>query len=356
MGTCKVQIRKHELKFIKPGNTSRGTLYTKPSWFFVIQQDERTGVGECSVIPGLDPGYVSEQNYNDVVMQAADQIRKGVGIGDEVGDELNVYPSIKFGIETGLLDLKNREPGMLYQSEFTKGTKGIPINGLIWMGSKEDMIYQIKEKLDKGFRCLKLKIGSIDFDEEMDILKSIRNEYNPEELELRLDANGAFGPADALEKLTYLSQFWIHSVEQPIKPGIPEMMSQIVLDSPVPIALDEELIGVKNTDEKKKLLELVHPHFIILKPSLIGGFKEAEEWMQLARQYNCDWWTTSALESNVGLNAIAQWVFTQNPQKVQGLGTGMVFSNNIPSPLYLENDRLWHGNHNNWDWDILDSQ
>lgn len=333
----KAALKRIDFQFITPGQTSRGILHSKPSWFFILKEDERLGVGECSVIPGLNPEY--KEGYENKIHEVAETINMG---SIPILAELIDYPSICFGLETALLDLNQQPQGILFPSAFTQGEEGIPINGLIWMGTKSDMQSRIREKLNSGFRVLKLKVGALDFEEEISLLKSIRREFNADDLELRLDANGAFAITKALEKLKRLSDFQIHSIEQPIKAGQWNEMAKLCYTSPIPIALDEELIGVYSTQQKTDLLNTIEPHFIILKPSLIGGLEQSNEWIEIAENKGIGWWATSALESNVGLNAIAQWVFTHNPKLVQGLGTGQVFSNNIPSPLVLRGSWLFY--------------
>jgi len=330
-------LKRIDFQFLNPGQTSRGTLYSKPSWFFIIAKDGRTGIGECSVIPGLNPEYTD--GYEPKILEVVDDINAGAipNLTD-----IKDFPSIRFGLETALLDLKYDNSGILFPSDFTSGTRGIPINGLIWMGTKAEMQARIREKLDSGFRVLKLKVGALNFDEEISLLKSIRKVFSPDDLELRLDANGAFSPRDAMERLKRLSDYHIHSIEQPITAGQWDEMARICSDSPIPIALDEELIGISDSTLKVRLLTHIKPQYIILKPSLVGGLEMSNEWISLAKGQNIGWWATSALESNVGLNAISQWVFTHSISMVQGLGTGQVFSNNISSPLQLREAELYY--------------
>lgn len=336
-------VKRIDFQFINPGQTSRGILYSKPSWFFIIAKDGRTGIGECSVIPGLNPEYTD--GYEPKILEVVDDINAGVipSLTD-----IKDFPSICFGLETALLDLKYEESGILFPSDFTTGNLGIPINGLIWMGTKAEMQTRIREKLNSGFRVLKLKVGALNFDEEISLLKSIRKEFSPDDLELRLDANGAFSPRDAMERLKRLSDYHIHSIEQPITAGQWDEMACICSDSPIPIALDEELIGISDSTSKSKLLTHIQPQYIILKPSLVGGLEMSNEWISLAKGQNIGWWATSALESNVGLNAISQWVFTHSVSMVQGLGTGQVFGNNISSPLQLRGAELFYNPANRW--------
>jgi len=339
----KARVSRIDLQFITPGQTSRGTLYSKPSWFFILEQNGYSGVGECSVIPGLNPEY--KDGYEQKIIEIAEKINSGIVPSL---DDLDEFPSIRFGLETALLDLQHESAGILFPSAFTRGEKGIPINGLIWMGSKQEMQLRIREKLDQGFRVLKLKVGALDFDEEISLLRGIREQFKPLDLEIRLDANGAFSADNALEKLKQLSEFHIHSIEQPIKAGQWEAMAEICSTSPLPVGLDEELIGITHPSIKEKMLDTINPQYIILKPSLIGGLQKSREWIDLMETKNKDWWATSALESNVGLNAIAQWVYTLKPRMVQGLGTGKVFGNNINSPLKLEGPVLFYDSEVNW--------
>jgi len=247
-----------------------------------------------------------------------------------------------------LLDLAAKGSKKLFLSDFTDGITGIPINGLVWMGDKDFMEKQIREKIDAGYRCIKLKIGANDFSTELEILAAIRKQFSSDELEIRLDANGAFHPNEALEKLNRLSEFGIHSIEQPIRQHNRYAMAELCIHSPIPIVLDEELIGV-NPDDKESLLEKINPAYIILKPSLLGGFKQSEEWIRLAVKHHIGWWVTSALESNIGLNAIAQWSATLGSTLPQGLGTGQLYHNNIPSPLSINQAKLYYKSDNEWD-------
>jgi len=237
---------------------------------------------------------------------------------------------------------------ILFDTDFTNGSYKIPINGLIWMGDKRYMFDQIKTKIAEGWSCIKMKIGAIDFQEELDLIKYIRSQFNVEELELRVDANGAFSPENALEKLKRLSDFHIHSIEQPIRAGQIEPMSVLCENTPIPIALDEELIGINRFDDKLALIKDIRPQYIILKPSLLGGWKASEEWIDIAKKYNTKYWATSALESNIGLNAIAQWTATLDKDLVHGLGTGQLFTNNFPSPLYANKGYLSYRKEENW--------
>ena len=258
-------------------------------------------------------------------------------------DALRDYPSMLFGLETALLNLENGE--RLFDTAFSRGEQGIPINGLVWMGSYEEMMQRIEQKLAQGFHCVKLKIGAIDFDAELELLKMIRKRFGPRDVELRVDANGAFKyEDDALYKIELLSQYALHSIEQPIRAGQWSYMAELCRDAPLPIALDEELIGVNNLDQKRQLLNIIRPRYIVLKPSLHGGMAGVREWVDVASDMGIGSWITSALESNVGLNAIAQLcsaVYGDGITLPQGLGTGQLFTDNISMPLEIRGELLW---------------
>lgn len=333
-------FKPYTLNFNEPGGTSRGVLTQKPSWFVEVYNKNNPtikGVGEISVIPKLSPEYFLKTNLEEIIAQKLANINN-VDIYNQ--NEWHLIPAVRFGIETALTDLKNGGTRILYPSLFTKGDEGITINGLVWMGDIATMRRRIIEKYEAGFRCIKLKIGALNFDNELKLVEFVRTEFP--DVEIRLDANGAFTPSDALHKIDLLSKYQIHSIEQPIKPNQWKAMADICKQSPIDIALDEELIGIEQN--KAEMLNTINPQYIILKPSLVGGLYESEQWIALCQQYGIKWWATSALESNIGLNAIAQWVFTQNVDMPQGLGTGMVYSNNFDSPLKVNNAKLWHTN------------
>lgn len=325
------------LDFKRPSGTSRGVLTQKKGWKLKLANQEGiTGLGECSVIPGLSPDYVSDEQYEkqlEIVCQ--DPIRF-----IENKQLLLDYPSILFGLESAYFDLVNGGKQLFFDS--AKNTSGfkIPINGLIWMGDPEYMQSQIEEKLAAGFTCIKLKVGAIDFKQELNLLEGIRSRFDSSRITLRVDANGAFSPDDALWKLDELSKLDIHSIEQPIKAGNRELMAQLCAQTPLPIALDEELIGINLPEEKIALLNTIRPQYIILKPSLHGGFSGTKEWIELADSRNIPWWITSALESNIGLNAIAQFTAEYNPALPQGLGTGGLYETNFDAPLTIEQGYL----------------
>jgi o-succinylbenzoate synthase len=324
-------------RFITPGKTSRGILYDKPSWFLSITNRSTgiRGLGEFSVIPGLNPEY--NNKYLNKLLHLVWEIntREPPSLNN-----YNQFPSIRFGLETALKDMETGGKGLLFPSGFTAGEKGIPVNGLIWMGSIQEMERQISTKISAGFTCLKLKIGALDFSSEVELIKTLRKQYNPQQLEIRVDVNGAFLPGEALEKLTILGDFGIHSAEQPIKPGQWKAMAGLSISSPVPVALDEELIGIDPDQDGERMLAEINPRYIILKPSLLGGFEKCAQWIALAEKMGTGWWITSALESNIGLNAIAQWTYTLRSKMVQGLGTGQVFRNNFSSPLSVKGQHL----------------
>lgn len=331
----KATYKKYVLDFKRPGGTSRGVLTQKESWFLIVNHNEKYGIGECGILRGLSIDDVPE--YEETLKWVCDHIHLGK---DHLWQALRKFPSIQFGIEQAFLSLASDHPFELFPSDFTKGKRSIAINGLIWMGDEAFMKEQIQQKLSEGFGCIKMKIGAIDFDKEVSLLKSIRDRFPKEQIELRVDANGAFETNDALEKLKVLSELGLHSIEQPIRQGQISKMGVLCTQTPLDIALDEELIGVFEVDEKAKLLRHIRPQYIILKPSLIGGFKGSAEWIALADKMNIGWWVTSALESNIGLNAIAQWTFTLKNTLPQGLGTGSLFTNNIESPLKVSKGTL----------------
>ncbi|MDP4600420.1 MAG: o-succinylbenzoate synthase [Polaribacter sp.] len=336
---------KYILNFKSPSGTSRGILKTKETWFIILQLNDKIGIGETGLFRGLSCDDVP--NYEEKLHWVCENIHLGL---DVLLQELIKFPSIQFGLEQAFLSLKSQTPFELFPTKFTQGKEAININGLIWMGDKDFMKSQIKEKLVAGFSCIKMKIGAIDFETELSLLKSIRKEFSSNEVVLRVDANGAFKPDEALEKLEKLAKFDIHSIEQPIQQGQIEAMADLCAKTSVPIALDEELIGIFSSEERQQLLATIQPQFIILKPSLLGGFVNSLEWITLATQNDCGWWITSALESNVGLNAIAQFTYHLKNSLPQGLGTGSLFTNNFESPLEINNGKLHYNNTKNWNF------
>jgi o-succinylbenzoate synthase len=343
----KATYHKHLLKFKQASGTSRGILRTKETWFIKLSKDNKQGFGECGLFRGLS--IDDTPNYEEKLKWVCENINQGLEI---LLLETAHFPSIQFGLEQAFLSLQADNPFELFPSDFTKGKQNIPINGLIWMGDKEFMQQQIKDKLAQGFSTIKMKIGAIDFDTEINLLKSIRNQFSAEEITLRVDANGGFTPNDALEKLKRLSELEIHSIEQPIKQGQWQEMADLCEKTPLPIALDEELIGVFTSEEKEKCIETIKPQYIILKPSLVGGFKGSKEWISIAKNNKADNWITSALESNVGLNAIAQFTYILNNPLPQGLGTGGLFTNNFISPLEVTNGSLSYNKQKKWRFNL----
>ena len=331
------EIEERLLHFKQPAGTSRGVYTTRKIWLVHLSDGLREGVGECAPLPDLSCD--ARPDYGEVLEGFCQSLCE---TGEIDYEALRTYPSMLFGLETALLNLQQGD--QLFDTAFSRGEVGIPINGLVWMGSYEEMLKRMEEKLEKGFRCVKLKIGAIDFDQELDLVKRIRERFSFHEVELRLDANGAFPFEEALYKLELLSQYAIHSIEQPIKAGQWAYMAELCRESPLPIALDEELIGVNDPEMKAHMLNIIKPRYIILKPSLHGGMMGCREWIEAAKQQGIGSWITSALESNIGLNAIAQFasdVYGDDIRMPQGLGTGQLFTDNIPLPLEIRGDQLW---------------
>ena len=336
--------KKYILNFKRPSGTSRGVLTEKETWFLKISEGNNFGIGECGILRSLS--YDDRPDYEEKLKWVCNNIN----LGEEMlWEELREFPSIQFGVEMAFKSLNSENPFVLFPSEFTSGKKSIAINGLIWMGDKQFMKEQISEKIEAGFDCIKLKIGAIDFDTELDLIKSIRSNFSEKEIELRVDANGGFSPNDAFHKLEQLSKYKLHSIEQPIKQGQLKDMAELCSKTPLPIALDEELIGVTDVTEKENLIQIIKPQYAIFKPSLIGGFKGTAEWKEACEKNDIKWWITSALESNIGLNAIAQWTYTLNPELPQGLGTGGLYTNNIDCPLEVKNGNIHYNPAKDWE-------
>lgn len=331
----RLEFAPYLLDFKEPGGTSRGVLTEKPTFFIKIYDEsspEHFGIGEAAVFPGLSP------EADGYYVLKLTELMANVALGRET--DLSRHSSIQFGLEQAILDFSNNCRGIYFPSKFTQGEKSIEINGLVWMGDFDTMIERIEKKVTEGFRCIKLKIGAIDWQKELDMIRHIRNKYSDKQLMIRVDANGGFSPDDCNEKLRSLADLGVHSIEQPIKAGQPEVMAKLCRETPLPIALDEELIGKGSLEERIKTLEGIKPQYVILKPALCGGFSGATEWIEEAEKRGIGWWVTSALESNIGLNAIAQWTASIKASGPQGLGTGGVFTNNFETPLYLEKDEL----------------
>lgn len=327
--------------FKQPAGTSRGTYTERTSWLIELTSADypsQKGLGECAPLPDLSCD--ASADYGNKLRAFCDKFeQEGTIDYDGMAD----YPSMLFGLETALLHLK-RGSAALFDTAFGRGEAGIPINGLVWMGSHDEMLCRMEDKINQGFRCIKLKIGAIDFDAEMDLLKHIRGRFSPREMQIRLDANCAFKYDEALYKLELLSQYAIHSIEQPIKTRRWGDMAELCRDSPLPIALDEELIGINDYETKREMLNIIKPAYIVLKPSLHGGMRGVEEWIKIAGELNIESWITSALESNVGLNAVAQLaakMYGDHVTMAQGLGTGLLYTDNIPMPIEMRGNAIW---------------
>ena len=335
----KIDIEERLLHFKQPAGTSRGVYTERRIWLVRMSDGSSVGIGECAPLPDLSCDALEPYIYNKVLGDFCRQVEQ---TGEIPYEDLRDYPSMLFGLETAMLNL--RRGCLLFDTPFANGKQGIPINGLVWMGSYEEMLQRMEDKLAQGFRCVKLKVGAIDFEHEFDLVKRIRERFSHREVELRLDANGGFKPEDALYRLELLSQYAIHSIEQPIKQKQWAKMAELCRDAPLPIALDEELIGVNDPEIKRQMLRIIKPAYIVLKPSLHGGMMGCREWIDIAREEGIGSWITSALESNVGLNAIAQFcseVYGNEITFPQGLGTGQLFTDNIPMPLEIRGDKLW---------------
>ncbi|MFE3872448.1 o-succinylbenzoate synthase [Flavobacterium sp. ZS1P70] len=347
----KATYHKYTLDFKRPSGTSRGVMTQKETWFIVLEHDGKKGIGECGILRGLS--IDDRPDYEEKLRWTCGHIHLGK---DQLWEALLEFPSIQFGVEMAFQSLESETPFLLFPSDFTSGAKSILINGLVWMGDEAFMKEQIEEKLAKGFRCIKLKIGAINFDKELQLLRFIREHFTPEQVEIRVDANGAFDSNIALDKLNQLSEFKLHSIEQPIQKNHTDRMAELCKTTPFPIALDEELIGVFTLGEKERLLKKIRPQYIILKPSFVGGFRGTQEWISLAEKQKIGWWITSALESNIGLNTIAQWTFLQHTLMPQGLGTGALYTNNFDCPLEVSQGQLWYKKELDWafDFDLLE--
>lgn len=328
---------KYELIFKRPGGTSRGVLHVKASYFITIEKGKTKGIGECGILKGLScddrPDYETQLDWTC----------QNIHLGLEGLYNANVeFPSIQFGLEMAFNNLKTNNKERYFDTSFLEGKQSIPINGLIWMGDIAFMEEQISQKLEEGFRCLKLKIGALDWQAEHHLLSQVRKRFGKESLEIRVDANGGFSEKQAPQVLEQLAALSVHSIEQPIKAGLWDEMHTLCANTPVPIALDEELIGLTDYVLRERMLDYIQPQFIILKPSFIGGWCGSDHWIALATKRGIGWWATSALESNIGLNAIAQWAATKALQVPQGLGTGGLFTNNFERPLKVVNGNLWY--------------
>jgi O-succinylbenzoate synthase len=343
----KASYEKYILKFKRPSGTSRGLLKEKETWFLKLTDKDQFGIGECGMFRGLSVD--DRPDFEDRLHELCHLINENQNIPP---DFLKEFPAIQMGYETALLSFNAKNTFELFPSKFTRGEEDIPINGLVWMGDLTFMKEQISEKIAQGFRCIKLKIGALDFENEIELLKGIRSSFSKEKLILRVDANGAFQRSDIMDKLKKLSDLGIHSIEQPIAANQQEVMREVCAITPLPIALDEELIGCFDKADRAALLDKIKPQYIILKPTLLGGFKSCEEWIELAEARSIGWWITSALESNLGLNAIAQWTYNLEPHSFQGLGTGGLFTNNIEASLEVDSGYLKFIPKLNWNLNI----
>jgi O-succinylbenzoate synthase len=349
MMQIEARIQKRVFHFNFDAQTSRGRMKNKTSWFIQVWNKEAPGtigIGECGPLPGLSPD--DRPDFEEVLNDCVDQLGATV-VGPDMPGKLVPpgFPSIRFGLETAWHDLTNGGRRIIFDNNFVRGTP-IPINGLVWMGDMDQMLQQVSQRVAQGFRCLKLKVGGLNFEKECDILRYIRSKYYKENITIRLDANGAFKMDEVLYRLKELSKFNIHSIEQPIKPGLTDM-AELCATSPIPVALDEELIGIESSAEKKKLLERIRPPFIILKPTLHGGFKSCKEWIALAEDAGTGWWITSALESNIGLNAVCQFTANYTVAMPQGLGTGLLYEDNVDSPLTVAGGEISYRAEKNWE-------
>ncbi|MBP6313010.1 MAG: o-succinylbenzoate synthase [Flavobacteriales bacterium] len=335
-----------------PLGTSKGTINARTVWYLIAWHTERPhirGIGEAALFPGH-----SSENPAQVREKLAELCSRTSDWRHRLNTDLVSVPSVRFAVEQALQDLEIGDSKLLFPSSFTIGQSGIPINGLVWMGNKDTMRQRLREQIEGGNPCIKMKIGALGIEDELELLRSVRNEFSASDIALRVDANGAFNARNAMEILQQLADLEIESIEQPIPPGQYEAMSELCSETPIPIALDEDLIGVNHRDAKIELLEMIKPQLIVIKPSLVGGWAAAQEWIDLAQVRNIGWWVTSALESSIGLNAIAQWVATLNVKVPQGLGTGKVYQNNVPSPLETEGGALWYRPEKQWDLSRFD--
>jgi o-succinylbenzoate synthase len=345
----KAYYKKYILDFKNPSGTSRGVLTQKETWFLVLENEGKIGIGECGILRGLSAD--DRPDYEKKLQWVCDNISLGK---EALWESLLEFPSIQFGVEMAFQSILSETPFLLFPSEFTSGQKSIPINGLVWMGDEVFMKQQIEEKINNGFTCIKLKIGAIDFKKELQLLAYIRQNFTPEQIEIRVDANGAFSSTEALFKINELSEFQLHSIEQPIQKNNTDIMTVLCKNTNLPIALDEELIGIFTLEEKEELLRKVMPQYIILKPSFVGGIRGTNEWILLAEKYKIGWWITSALESNIGLNAIAQYTFLKQNLMPQGLGTGALYTNNFDCPLEVKNGNLFYNSDSVWSVNLIE--
>jgi o-succinylbenzoate synthase len=357
--TLKALYIKKTFHFNFDARTSRGQMKDKVSWFIKVWNEHDralVGIGECGPLPGLSIDH--RPDFEEKLSATLDRLQHFSSTEAAFLQLSEIvpagFPSITFALETALQDLSNGGKRIIRNNQFINGLR-IPINGLVWMGDFEFMFKQIEEKISKGFTCIKLKVGGIDFDLECELLGRLRRKFPKEKITLRLDANGAFNVENVMQRLETLSQFGIHSIEQPLKAGL-SRTKDLCMESPIPIALDEELIGVLNRDSKEEMLERLKPQFIVLKPSLHGGLSGSSEWIDLAEKRGVGWWITSALESNIGLNAICQFTADFPVSIHQGLGTGTIYHQNIPSPLSVADGAIFMDTRHKWDVTMISEQ
>lgn len=330
-----------------PLGTSKGVIEARTVWYLIAWDDQRPevrGIGEAALFPGHSKEFPANVRTKLLELRADTSNWQ-----QRLHADLVAVPSVRFAVEQCLRDLAASGSKVLFPSEFTLGREGIPINGLVWMGDKATMRERIQAQIGAGNRCVKMKIGALRIEDELDLIADVRRRFSPQELALRVDANGAFTHANIMPVLERLATLGVESIEQPLAPGLYESMTEVCANSPVPIALDEDLIGLNFTAAKADLLDHVRPQYIVIKPSLVGGWASAQDWIDLARARGIGWWITSALESSIGLNAIAQWTATLGVRIPQGLGTGQVYTDNIPSPLAVQAGALYYRPEMAWD-------
>jgi o-succinylbenzoate synthase len=356
-----LEIIPHTLIFKFAARTSRGPISNHHTWLLRVWDDQNpsvVGYGECAPFEGISLDHSPDYEQ---MLRSAINLFNGKSLPNSLAQIDNYVelidirlPSVRFGLETALRDLFYGGQQRIFEANFYDSRRPIDINGLVWMGAKEEMLERLELKAMAGFDCIKLKIGALDFDEELEVIKAVRNMTNSDNLTLRVDANGAYSLAEVDSVLELLAKYHIHSIEQPVKTGQIEAMRQLCAKSPVAIALDEELVSITEKVEKEQLLATIRPQYIVLKPTLLGGFKATHEWINIAERLNIGWWITSALESNIGLNAICQFTSQFDTMIPQGLGTGDIYTNNIPSPLSINNGCVYWDDAKSWEFSVID--
>ena len=352
----KLDFKRYRLKFKFTAGTSRGTMDSKDSWILKLSDSENPevfGLGECGPLPGLSPDFNGDVEQEIVALKNELDSNPLLTVEDVFECIPHQFPALRFALETATLDLDNGGKRVIYNNDFCSSEKVIPINGLVWMGNQSEMLDRINQKISEGYDCIKIKIGAINFEDELSLISYIRSRFDSNKVTIRLDANGAFDPENAPMILEQLNYYDIHSIEQPIMAGDWNSMEKLCDQSPIPIALDEELIGIDDVDVKRQMLESISPSYIILKPTMVGGMQKSKEWIEIAEEQGIGWWVTSALESNIGLNAIAQFTSEFNISLPQGLGTGQLYHNNIESPLIIQSATLKYDLEKSWDLSYL---